>query len=127
MRKNIDILIVEPGKMPQQFRSESTRNAFEAIVGGPIDVVGCYLPQRVMLVANAEAWQRGLAYNRSASPDGREPIAGTFLLCGFEGNSYISLTERQIATFGRFFALPEKWTLKEGRGQAGKGTEEKTA
>ncbi len=53
MSEKINVLIVEPGKAPRPARVEDTLEAFQMIVGGPIEA-GCYLPQRVMLFYNGE-------------------------------------------------------------------------
>ena len=49
MTKQIDVLVMEPGKAPRLTKTENTLDSFEQIIGAPADV-GCYLPQRVMLV-----------------------------------------------------------------------------
>ena len=53
MANKIDILVVEPGEAPRPTQVEDTLEAFQQIVGGPIEA-GCYLPQRVMLICNSE-------------------------------------------------------------------------
>ena len=53
MANKIDILVVEPGEAPRPAQVEDTLEAFQQIVGGPIEA-GCYLPQRVMLICNSE-------------------------------------------------------------------------
>ncbi|MBD5161200.1 MAG: DUF3846 domain-containing protein [Oscillibacter sp.] len=105
MTKEIDILIVEPGKAPRPARVEDTLETFQKIVGGPIEA-GCYLPQRVMLVCNSEGKNMGLMPNRENPVDSRDFIAGTFLLCSFEGESFASLTAAQQKEFETYFALP---------------------
>ena len=57
-----------------------------------------------------EAKSRGLPLNR-ANPRGRDYIAGTFLLCGFEGEHFISLTPAQQTEFQTHFAEPGEFTL----------------
>ena len=87
MANEIDILVVEPGKAPYPARVEDTLEAFQQIVGGPIEA-GCYLPQRVMLVCNSEGKNMGrLMPNRENPINNRDFIARTFLLCSFEGNT----------------------------------------
>lgn len=105
MTKEIDILVVEPGKAPYPARVEDTLDAFQQIVGGPIEA-GCYLPQRVMLVCNSLGKNMGLMPNRENPADSRDFIAGTFLLCGFEGEHFASLTPAQQREFQAYFALP---------------------
>ena len=107
MTKEIDILIVEPGKAPRPARVEDTLETFQKIVGGPIEA-GCYLPQRVMLVCNSEGKNMGLMPNRENPVDSRDFIAGTFLLCSFEGEHFTSLTVAQQKEFEAYFALPDE-------------------
>ena len=102
----INILVVEPGEAPRPAKVEDTLEAFQKIVGGPIEA-GCYLPQRVMLVCNSEGKHMGLMPNRENPTDSGDFIAGTFLLCGFEGEHFASLTPAQRREFEAYFALPD--------------------
>ena len=104
MAKEIDILVVEPGEAPRPAKAEDTLEAFQQIVGGPIEA-GCYLPQRVMLVCNSEGKNMGLMPNRENPTDSGDFIAGTFLLCSFEGENFESLTPAQQREFEAYFAL----------------------
>ena len=106
MTNKIDILVVEPGKSPYPAQVEDTLEAFQKIVGGPIEA-GCYLPQRVMLICNSEGKNMGLMPNRENPTDCRDFIAGTFLLCSFEGEHFASLTDAQRKEFETYFALPD--------------------
>ena len=108
MVKDIDILVVEPGKAPRQMQTENTVEAFEKIVGGPIDV-GCFMPEKVLMISNANAAAQGSAPNR-ANPRGGEYLFGTFLLCGV-GDDFISLTAAQTAFFRNYFRKPGELTL----------------
>ena len=105
MTKEIDILVVEPGKAPYPAKAEDTLEAFQKIVGGPIEA-GCYLPQRVTMVCNSEGKHMGLMPNRENPTDSGDFIAGTFLLCSFEGEHFASLTAAQQKEFEAYFALP---------------------
>ena len=105
MTNKIDILVVEPGKSPYPAQVEDTLEAFQKIVGGPIEA-GCYLPQRVMLVCNSEGKNMRLMPNRENPTNSRDFIAGTFLLCSFDGDSFASLSPAQQQEFERYFALP---------------------
>lgn len=104
MGQKIDVLIVEPGKEPCLSTVADNLAALQQIVGGPIEA-GCYLPQRVMLICNCEGKNMGLPPNRPNPNDGTNYIAGTFLLCGFEGERFASLTPAQQAQFQTYFAL----------------------
>ena len=103
MTREIDILVVEPGKAPRRERVVDTLDTFTEIVGGPIEA-GCYLPQRVMLVCNSEGKNMGLMPNRENPTDNGDFIAGTFLLCSFEGEHFASLTAAQQREFEAYFA-----------------------
>ena len=65
MTREIDILVVEPGKAPR--------------------------PARVV-----------------DTTDSRDFIAGTFLLCSFEGEHFASLSPAQQKEFEAYFALPDE-------------------
>ena len=104
----ITVLVVEPGKEPRMARTQNTVEAFEKIVGGPIDV-GCFAPERVLMVSNANAVEYGFPPNRS-NPRGHEYIFGTFLLCGI-GEEFSSLTPEQAAIFQEYFKKPGQLTL----------------
>ena len=104
MANKIDILVVEPGVAPHPAQVEDTLEAFQQIVGGPIEA-GCYLPQRVMLICNSEGKHMKLMPNRENPTDSGDFIAGTFLLCGFEGERFASLTPAQQTRFQEYFAL----------------------
>ena len=105
MAKEIDILVVEPGKSPRPDRVADTLEAFQQIVGGPIEA-GCYLPQRVMFICNGEGKNMDLPPNRPNPSNSADYIAGTFLLCSFEGEHFASLSPAQQAEFQTYFALP---------------------
>ncbi len=100
MAKEIHVLVVEPGKAPRTAKVEASMEAFAEAIGGPVEV-GCYLPQRIMLICRDDS--RGLAFNRT-DPGTGERIAGPFLLCGFEDDSFISLTDAQMAEFQHHFS-----------------------
>ena len=95
MTQEIDVLIVEPGKAPRPAKVLNTMEAFEEVVGGPIEI-GAYLPQRVMLIFNSAT---------------KDYIEGTFLLCSFEDRSFTSLTREQRTEFQTHFAEPGELML----------------
>jgi len=107
MTREIDILVVEPGKAPRPARVVDTLDTFAEIVGGPIEA-GCYLPQRVMLICNGEGKHMKLMPNRENPTDSQDFIAGTFLLCSFEGERFASLSPAQQKEFEAYFALPDE-------------------
>lgn len=109
MDKTIDILVVEPGKAPRPARVEHSLENLQDIVGGQLEI-GCFLPQRVLLICNENSKTLGLIPNRR-NPGSEDYIAGTFLLCGFEGEGFGSLTPEQQGEFQRRFAKPGEFMV----------------
>lgn len=109
MNENINILIVEPGKAPRPAVTANTLEAAERLVGGAVQV-GCFLPQRVLLVSRENT--EGLAPNR-AIPHGKGYISGVFLLCGIpeDGCNFASLTPEQQKEFQDRFAYPDEFMM----------------
>lgn len=102
MDQKMEVLVVEPGKAPRQETVSNTLEAVEEALGGRAQL-GCFLPQRVMLISRQD-WE-GLAPNR-CFPGKKEAIHGVFLLCGIpeEGSSFASLTRSQQEEFRSVFA-----------------------
>ena len=109
MAKKSNILVVEPGQPPRPAQVEGTLKTFEKVVGGPVEI-GCFLPQRVLLIGQEDGKQRGLPPNRENPQEG-DYIAGTFMLCGFEDDSFISLTPAQQMEFRSRFAKPGEFMM----------------
>ena len=108
--KDINILIVEPGKAPRPATMANTLNAAEQIVGGALQI-GCFLPQRVLLISREDT--TGLMPNRPL-PDGKGYISGTFLLCGVpeEGCNFASLSPERQKEFQDKFAYPGEFMMR---------------
>lgn len=104
MDQRMEVLVVEPGKAPRLEMVQNTLEAVEEALGGRAQL-GCFLPQRVMLVSRQDA--EGLAPNR-CMPGKKEVICGVFLLCGIpeEGSDFASLTHSQQEEFQAVFAVP---------------------
>lgn len=110
MKQKMDILIVEPGKAPRPAAlPDNTLEAVEAVLGGAAQV-GCFLPQRVLLISREDTG--GLAPNR-CMPGGKGFVNGTFLLCGIpeEGCLFDSLTPGQQKEFQEVFARPGEFMM----------------
>ena len=110
MKQKMDILIVEPGKAPRPAAlPDNTLEAVEAVLGGAAQV-GCFLPQRVLLISREDTG--GLAPNR-CMPGGKGFVSGTFLLCGIpeEGCLFDSLTPGQQKEFQELFARPGEFMM----------------
>lgn len=102
MSRNIDVLFVEPGKPPRQASIQNTLAAMEEALGGSIQI-GCFLPQRVLLVSREDT--EGLVPNR-CRPNSRACISGPFILCAVSDDESLfeSLNATQRVEFQRIFA-----------------------
>ena len=110
MEHEINILVVEPGRPPRPARVEYSLETLSQIVGGE-PAMGCFLPQRVMLLYNENASQQGLPPNRY-NPSAGNCISGTFLLCGLSDvEGFCSLSPAQQAEFQRYFASPGEFMM----------------
>lgn len=110
MEHEINILVVEPGRPPRPARVDNSLETFSQLVGGEL-AMGCFLPQRVMLIYNEDASRQGLPPNR-CNPFVNECISGTFLLCGLsDGVGFCSLSPAQQAEFQRLFASPGEFMM----------------
>ena len=102
MEHEINILVLEPGRPPRPARVGYLLENLSQIVGGEL-AMGCFLPQRVMLLYNEDASRQGLPPNR-CNPFVNECISGTFLLCGLsDGEGFCSLSPAQQAEFQSLF------------------------
>lgn len=97
MEKKIDVLVVEPGLEPRLVQAQNTMEAFEEIVGGPVEMG--YMPsmRAVLFYSGAEDGQEW----------GKVPlsgVSGTFLLCGYRNSRRTSLSPSQEVLFRRWSA-----------------------
>lgn len=103
------VLIVQPQIRPYVAEIEEGLKPMQEIVGGSIEMVD--LDDNTSLVCNEEGKIRGLEGNRRI---GRDIIAGTFFLCGFnEDGASISLTDEQISKYYERFREPEYYSREE--------------
>jgi len=103
------VLIVQPQIRPYVAEIEEGLKPMQEIVGGSIEMVD--LDDNTSLVCNEEGKIRGLEGNRRI---GRDIIAGTFFLCGFnEDGESISLTDEQISKYYERFREPEYYSQEE--------------
>ncbi len=112
MAKNMEVLIVEPGKTPRPAIIPNTFEAAEKALHGPVQI-GCFLPQKVLLISREDA--AGLPPNRCI-PGKKNSINGTFLLCGVpeDGNCFCSLTPKQQKDFQDIFQKPGEFMMVGG-------------
>lgn len=98
----IDVLIVEPNKLPYEKTIENTLEAKQEIVGGLIECIGLLKDSEVSIICNEEGKIFGLPLNRDI---GHDIIAGTFIIAGvdYESGEFISLTEEQKERYKNIF------------------------
>ena len=98
----IDVLIVEPNKLPYEKTIENTLEAKQEIVGGFIECTGIMSDYDVSIICNEEGKILGMEPNRIV---GKDIIAGTFFIVGDSPGTGedVSLNENQIERFKNQF------------------------
>lgn len=109
------ILVVEPHKVPRVEEIPNTLEAMQEIVGGLIEPVYLHDGDAV-LVCNDEGKLIGLEGNRRV--DG-QVIAGTFFVCGDDGEDFCSLSDEQLEKYADRFAKLE--TIERAEVEADSG------
>ena len=109
--------MVEPGKYPREIEIGTELEDLQAAVGGNIEVVYPFDDQ-VGLVMNEEGKINGLPLNRALQDEKGnlvDVIAGPFMVVGLTEESFGSLTQEQMKTYGDKFHTPQMF-MKMGRG-----------
>lgn len=111
------VLLVKPNEPPVETEIENTLRAAQKIVGGHIET---YAPNRdpVVYVLNEEGKLLGLEANRALyneRGDLLDIIAGTFFVCGVDGDEFTSLSPELMEKYKARFAEPE--ICKSGHGR----------
>ena len=98
----IDVLIVEPHKLPYKKSIVNDYKSMQKIVGGLIETVPLLEDNSVILICNEEGKILNLSLNREI---GYDIIAGTFIIAGddYDNGEFISLTDEQIEKYKERF------------------------
>ena len=96
----MQIVLVEPNKAARPVEIEDNLHAMQALVGGPIQALYPW-EDPVALICNDEGKILGLPLNRVLGD--YEIIAGTFFICGIQGENFSGLTEQQIQKYQQMF------------------------
>ena len=115
--ETISVLMVEPGKYPREIEIGTELEDLQAAVDGNIEVVYPFDDQ-VGLVMNEEGKINGLPLNRALQDEKGnlvDVIAGPFMVVGLTEESFGSLTQEQMKTYGDKFHTPQMF-MKMGRG-----------
>ena len=107
----MQIVLVEPNKAARPVEIEDNLHAMQALVGGPIQALYPW-EDPVALICNDEGKILGLPLNRVLGD--YEIIAGTFFICGIQGENFSGLTEQQIQKYQQMFRSPEKFINTPG-------------
>lgn len=100
----MDVLIVEPEKVPRMASITGDLNSLQQVVGGYIEAVYPY-DDPVAIVCHEEGKLIGLPLNRKL--EDYDIIAGTFIVCGLGEEDFDSLTPELAEKYREKFADPE--------------------
>ena len=101
----IRILYVQPGKYPEERFVVDELHPLQQLVGGYIQAVYPWSKDKVALVCNDSGKVDGLPLNRCI--EDYDVIAGNFFICGFSGEEFCSLTDKQFRHYEKLFRDPE--------------------
>ena len=111
MKENtMKIVVVEPNIPAYIKEIDGGLKSMQSIVGGLLEPIYFLNERGVVMVGNEEAKLIGLPGNRRF-PEGI--VAGTFFICGDNGEDFCSLTDEQCEKYVRQFAEPEQITRQE--------------
>lgn len=110
----MQVLIVEPGKIPYKKEIGEELEDLQQEVGGYIETVYPFPEEDAVLICNEEGKLEGLPLNRSLKDEKGmivDIVAGTFLIAGTTEDSFCSLTDNQITKFTERFHTPERFLI----------------
>ena len=99
--ERLNVLVVEPRKKPYGHQVPARLEAYQALVGGDIEVVYPF-DEPVALVCHSEGKLQGLPVNRALTdPQGMpyDIVFGTFFLAGVGEENFTSLTGEQLKRY----------------------------
>lgn len=112
----MNVLMVEPGKVPYETEIGSDLASLQAAVGGDIQAVYPY-EEPVALICNEEGKLTGLPLNRALRDEDGEIydiVAGKFFLVGLGEDSFTDILPEHSAKFAEQFKHPEKFARLAG-------------
>ena len=98
------VLLVEPGKAARPVEIKNELHEMQQIVGGLTQVLYPW-EDPAAIVCNDEGKLMGLPLNRVL--EDYDVIAGTFFVCGIQGENFTDLTEQQMQKYQQMFRSPE--------------------
>lgn len=113
----MNVLMVEPGKVPYETEIGSDLASLQAAVGGDIQAVYPY-EEPVALICNEEGKLTGLPLNRALQDEDGEIydiVAGKFFLVGLREDSFTDIAPEYSAKFAEQFRHPEEFARLAGK------------
>lgn len=114
MSEKIRVLVIEPGKNPEEREIDNDLKTMQELVGGFIEAVPMKFryadteeTDRVDLICNEEGKIFDMPRNRYIPELYYDVVCGTFFLAGVGGEDFTSLTEDQIKRLKRKFTIWE--------------------
>ena len=111
------VLIVEPGKIPQEADIEPGLRSLQAAVDGYIQAVYPY-EDPVALICNEDGKLMGLPLNRALRDDTGEIydiITGNFLITGLDEENFSDLSPELMEKYKEQFLAPESFVRIGGK------------
>ena len=102
----MQVVLVESGKAARIAEIGEDLHDMQEIVGGLIQALYPW-EDPAAIVCNDEGKIMGLPLNRVL--EDYDIIAGTFFICGIQGENFSSLTEQQLQKYQQKFRCPEKF------------------
>lgn len=116
--EKMDVLVVEPGKVPYPKQIDSGLESLQKEVGGYIEATYPADGSVAAFVCDEEAKLTGKELNRALRlEDGQvyDIIAGTFLVVGLDEENFASLSEPLMKKFMEEFRVPEIFMKINGK------------
>lgn len=116
MSEKIKVLAVEPMQEPYVKEIDAGLKSLQKEVGGTIQAV-YPLEEEAAVICNDEGKLNGMELNRALyDEDGKiyDIIAGSFLICGLDGDRFGSLPDELISKFSEQFKQPEMFFMHDG-------------
>lgn len=115
-KEPIEVLLIEPGKVPEPVTISGDLKSMQALVHGYIEAIYPY-EDMVALVCNEEGKLDRLPLNRALrDEEGKiyDIVAGSFFICGLEENDFSSLPPELMEKYKDKFLHPEAFARVNG-------------
>jgi hypothetical protein len=104
--KKINVLLFEPGEAARVVEVENELRPLQKLIGGYMESVT--LDNKAVLICNEDGKLLGLEPNRVMKKPFYDILHGTFFICGYKGDAFVSLPESDYAKHKEWFSPPSK-------------------